>query len=231
MQPPKTDAINVWAIVPAAGQGRRYRKAQQAAGIPEQYKQLEPIGHRSMLATVLDALIASQVVGITVVVNPDILPHIQTERPAGDRFDYVVNERPDSEMIESVQMGLIAVENRNIPHQDKEMKVAAYLICPGDHPGISTQTIDACLAIFRRDASRLVLAVHQGKRGHPLIIPVAIAREVVHWPATERLNTLRLRYVERVHEVDVDDPGVLVDVDTPAELRNASRFSDGKKTE
>lgn len=216
---------HIWAVVPAAGQSRRFRDAQRAAGLPGQFKQLVSLGDRSLLAVVIDALTGSRVAGIVVVVNPEILPHIQNQRPANERLHYVVNDRPDSEMIESVQMGIQAVENQAINSQDRQAELAGVLICPGDHPSISTQAVDACIGVFERDVTRLVLAVHAGKRGHPLIIPAQIAAAVLGWPATARLNELRVRYADLVREVSLEDRGILVDVDMPTDLRNVCNES------
>jgi len=170
-----------------------------------------------MLATIMDALEASRVASLVVVVNPLIAEAIQVERPPTNCRHYVINDRPDSQMIESIQIGLA-----------RALRLApaggGVLICPGDHPCIRPQTIDQCLAAFASAPDRLVIAAYQGRRAHPIILPADLARAVMFWVPTDRLDNLPARYCERVQQVEVDDPGILIDVDTPADIDVAARL-------
>jgi len=218
----------VWAVVPAAGISRRFQPGSlndvdpgsgPAAVKP---KQLEPVAGHSMLATVLDALEQSRVAGVVVVVNPTIAAEIQQDRHASPRLAYVVNDRGDSQMIESVQMGFAEVDR---VHSERGGTLLGYLICPGDHPCLRWTTINQCVGAFEATPDQMIIASHGGQRGHPLILPAYLARQVSSWPATDRLDTLRTRYPRRVREIEVQDPGVLMDVDTPAEMERAVRLA------
>ncbi len=218
--------IQVWAIVPAAGRGRRFRAASvDSAAAPA--KQLARLGDRSMLAVVLDALDASRVAGAVVVVNADVAPAIEAERPPTARRVYVLNPHPDGEMIESVQLGLArawatATSGPTGQPGSGELQYgqgpAGFLICPGDHPGVTTRAVDACVAAFAASSGSIVVAACNGRRGHPLIVPADLADVVATWPSTARLNELRSRFADRVLEVETGEPGVLTDVDVPEDL-------------
>lgn len=201
------ETANVWAIVPAAGQARRFAGS----------KLLVQVGGRSLLAYLLDSLDAARVADVVVVVNPAVAPAIQAERPATHRRRYALNTRPDSEMIESIQMGLRTAREQCGPHADN----AGFLVCPGDHPCVSRPTIDACISVFESSPQRLVLATHGGRNGHPLIIPADLAATILEWPAHEGLNRLRHRCQDRLTKVELPDPGILIDIDTPADLEQA----------
>lgn len=205
---PGNDA-RVWAVVPAAGRGTRMRTSASAANAP--CKQLESVGGEPMLVKVLNAIEASRLAGCCIVVNPEIVTSLEVLRPANPRRIYAVNDRPDSEMIESIQLGLGAVR----PGMD------GYLICPGDHPCITTAVIDICLDAFEQNPSRIVIASHRGRRGHPLILPADLAFDVQSWPPSRGLNEIRTLHADRVRIVEVPDAGILIDVDTPSDLETA----------
>jgi len=211
---------NVWAVVPAAGAGRRFREAGNSARGTGGNKLLEPVHGRPMLVTVIDALEASRVAGVVVVVSPVIEKRIKHQRPPTDTRRYVVNDREGSEMIVSVQLGLQGVAGQ-LARQRVDAVLAddvGYLVCPGDHPGVTTAAADRCVEAFRQDTSRLVIATCRGRRGHPIILPADLARQVLAWSESERLDTLRARYPSRVREVETQEPGVLIDVDRPEDL-------------
>jgi molybdenum cofactor cytidylyltransferase len=212
-----TTPAQVWAIIAAAGMGRRFQGNSP--------KQLTRIRGRSMLAAVLDVLETSRVQGVVAVVNPNIIGAIRGERPENPRRAYVVNDRPEGQMIESVQMGLrkareLASATLPLPRSPAPAG-CGFLITPGDHPSITTDAVDACLAAFASDPHAMVIATCSGRRGHPILLPADIAAEVLTWPTTEPLNRLRERYPDRLQYVDTGEPGVLVDIDTREDLERA----------
>jgi len=132
-------------------------------------------------------------------------------------------------MIVSVQLGLReALQWHSSPPLDSPTAARqasasglggrGYLICPGYHPGISSAVIDRCVATFTADPRSLVIAFHADRAGHPLILPADLAAEVLAWPPGRGLNQLRHDRAERVREVETDDPGIFVDIDTVSDL-------------
>lgn len=92
----------------------------------------------------------------------------------------------------------------------------AVMIALADMPWIRPETFRAVVAELRR-GEQLVVPRHQGKRGHP----VGFGR--VHHPALTVLgNDEGAREViaraTGIRWIDIDDPGALRDVDTPADL-------------
>lgn len=88
------------------------------------------------------------------------------------------------------------------------------VVALADMPWIAPQTL---LSVARADAAHLIVApVHAGRRGHP----VRFARSL--WPELAALSgDTGARGVlarHRAHEIEVDDPGVLRDVDLPTDL-------------
>jgi molybdenum cofactor cytidylyltransferase len=69
------------------------------------------------------------------------------------------------------------------------------------------------------DLSQLTAPCYDGRGGHPLWMPATLYREVLALPASASLRTLRERHP--LQRIPVEDPGVLRDLDTPADFARA----------
>ena len=197
-----TAPARVLAIVPAAGRSRRMGAA----------KQLLDVGGTTMLDALLAPLMAARVSGVLLVTHSGLV-----DRLALDRFlnlFVALNDDETSEMIDSVRIGLDAWHARQ-PIGDRD----GFLICPADHPGISTADFDACIAAFEGAPDRIVVAARAGRRGHPMIFPAALAGVVRSGVCDRGLNALPRAHADRVVCVECPSPGVTRDIDTPAEYR------------
>lgn len=101
----------------------------------------------------------------------------------------------------------------------QEPDVSAALVALADMPWVRLSTVEALLAAHRgREHADgvAIVPVHQRALGHPRVLPRSL------WPA---LLTLRADQGARqavdwsaARRVEVDDPGVLIDIDTPGDL-------------
>jgi molybdenum cofactor cytidylyltransferase len=107
---------------------------------------------------------------------------------------------------------------------------AGWLILPGDLPLVRPETLRAVAEALRRQpADSAVAPRHGGRQGHPVGFGAASG------PALRALDgdrgaapvLQRLREAGRVRWLDLDDPGVAHDIDTPEDLRRAERFLAG----
>jgi molybdenum cofactor cytidylyltransferase len=93
--------------------------------------------------------------------------------------------------------------------------VRAVVVAPVDAPLISADTVATLVAVFASTRAPVVRAVHGGRHGHPVRFSRAVVAEL------RRADpAIGARAVLRAHEraivnVEVDDPGVVGDVDTP----------------
>lgn len=190
------------AILPAAGESRRM-------GQP---KLLLPWGSRTTIEHVLDIWQASRVERVIVVVHPQ---QAQVAALAAARGAIVVRpEVPPAEMKVSIGLGLDAAECA------LDMRPAdAWLLAPADMPALTAAAIDRVISEFEntsRQAGRertICLPRFEGRRGHPVVFPWSLAAEVRTLAAEEGVNALLSR--NRVHYVDVEEPGICDDFDTP----------------
>jgi molybdenum cofactor cytidylyltransferase len=193
-----TSDVRVFAIVPAAGRSRRMGRA----------KQLVKVGEKSMLAAVIDALTESKVAGVLAVLNSTVASHFQPS----ERLAIVLNDDPATEMIDSIRIGIAHWSAR------ETLRVTdGILICTGDQPGISTADINRCIESFASDPTRMVIATHHGKRGHPLIFPREMSAIVNSSVCDGGLNQLPRHFPARVVEIEASAE-VIRNINTPQDL-------------
>lgn len=98
-----------------------------------------------------------------------------------------------------------------------------WLILPGDMPLVQPATLLAVARALSQHA--VVFAQHNGRRGHPVGFSSELYSELAVLTGDEGARRVVARYPAEA--VDVKDPGVLMDLDTPADLRELSRALDG----
>lgn len=192
------------AVLPAAGSSIRM-------GQP---KLLLPYGERTVIGAVVAALRGGGVEDIVVVIDPDDLS--LAEWAAHHDVGFTVNTAPSRGMLSSIQAG---VETGAGGGGALAARGELLLVCPADLPALRAETVAHLLARQAASGAGLVLPVHRGRRGHPFLIAPPLVWEIATLDPAIGLRQLRDRHPEEVLEVDVDDPGVVQDVDTPQDYR------------
>jgi molybdenum cofactor cytidylyltransferase len=118
----------------------------------------------------------------------------------------VVVENPDFRLgqLTSMQCGLRAVP------ADAE----GVLFTLVDHPAVAPATIDALLASSA--PAPLRIPRFDGRRGHPIWISRSLIPEFLALPAGSSAREVVTHHADGIAYLDVDDPGILADVDDPA---------------
>jgi molybdenum cofactor cytidylyltransferase len=130
----------------------------------------------------------------------------------------VVPEIDPPDMRASVSAGLRAA-------REDGAAPGPWLVVPGDHPLFGPDTVrrllecwGATVATPRQHSTPSVFVpVHDGQRGHPVLFAPELAACVEEIPDGAGLNWLVKGGLAARREVVVDDPGVLADLDTPAD--------------
>jgi|GEM_PF-194113 len=94
-------------------------------------------------------------------------------------------------------------------------EAAGIAFCPVDHPGIRPDTVERLLEAFAAGGAPLVLPTYRGRRGHPGVFARELFPDLLSPDLPEGARTVVLRNLERARLVEVDDDGVITDVDTP----------------
>jgi molybdenum cofactor cytidylyltransferase len=170
-------------------------------------KPLLPLGDEPVACRCVRALKEGGIDAIVAVVAP---PHgdrvAAALAPLGVRL--VRNDDPGSDMAGSVRAGLAAVDG----------DASAVVVCPADHPLVSPSTVAALLAAHAAEPDRIVIPAHAGRKGHPVLFPRAILDELAALPT---LRDVVRRDPGRLRLLEVADPGILLDLDTPADYARA----------
>jgi molybdenum cofactor cytidylyltransferase len=188
-------------VVLAAGQGSRF-----GAGA---HKLVQPLGTSSVLGEVLRHVLASHL-GV-VVVTIDALADEARRTIASKDVVLVpaVGSLPDGKGGATLGMGYsIAVGVGARP------EASGWLIVPADMPLVRPTTLVTVARQLEHHA--VVYAQHGGRRGHPVGFSSELYSELVALQGDEGARRLLARFP--AHGVEVDDPGVLVDIDTEADL-------------
>jgi molybdenum cofactor cytidylyltransferase len=189
------------AIVLAAGKSSRMGRT----------KALLPLGSsgETFLGRVIRVLREGGADAVVVVIGGDAAA-VRASLPRDDiHISAVENPRYEDGQLSSLLVGLAAVEQR---HDNVE----AVMVTLVDLPLISATTVQAVREAFLANRSTPLVRPRRGERhGHPVIFnrtlfeelrrsdPSKGSKPVVHAHAAEEVN------------VDVDDEGAFIDIDTP----------------
>lgn len=130
------------------------------------------------------------------------------------RARYVENPAADSGQLSSVLAGLAAADRPG---------VSAVVVVPVDAPLIRPDTVAALVARFRAGGGAIVRAVHGGRHGHPVVFGRLAFDALRHADPSVGARAVLRAHAAWVVDVEVDDPGVLGDVDTPADYDGLPR--------
>jgi CTP:molybdopterin cytidylyltransferase MocA len=121
---------------------------------------------------------------------------------------FVVNPDPERGQLSSLQTGLAAVPR----------DVEGFLFTPVDSPAVRESTLHQLVERFRdrKAATQFVIPRYEGKRGHPVFAAAPLLAEFLDLPLTAQAKDIVHAYVPRTEYVDVDDPGILADIDDRA---------------
>jgi molybdenum cofactor cytidylyltransferase len=193
-------------IVLAAGRGSRFLGAD--------HKLAQRLGSATVLATTLRAAVASHlpVVAVTTQAFADVARRSVAARDVVVLPEVGAPGGPPLGMGYSIAAGVIASPD-----------AGGWLILPGDMPMVQAATLRAVAEQLRHHA--VVYAQHHGRRGHPVAFGAELYSELASLTGDEGARRLVARYP--AIGVEVDDAGVLIDVDTEADLALVRSAQDG----
>jgi molybdenum cofactor cytidylyltransferase len=127
------------------------------------------------------------------------------------RATFVENQEPDRGMLSSLQCGLSALPRGT----------DAFLFMPVDQPAVRPSTVGRlCSALEAAPATAFIaIARHDGRNGHPVACRAELIAEFLALPATGMTSEVIHRHRQGTLYLDVDDAGVIADVDYPEDYR------------
>lgn len=97
-----------------------------------------------------------------------------------------------------------------------ESRADAVAIFLADMPAIRRDSLETLFA--HASANAIVLPSYQGKRGHPVLFGRAFLPQLAALSGDAGAKPVLQQHPEAVRIVELNDPGVLQDIDTPADL-------------
>jgi molybdenum cofactor cytidylyltransferase len=186
-------------VVLAAGAGSRYRGTR--------HKLSEKLGGESVLARTLRHAIASRM-SVVLVVSEALAGEADGLVAARDMV--VVDRRLQTRwgMGDSIAAGVSV-----------HASASGWLVLPGDMPLVRPASLRAVADAL--DQQPIAYAQHRGRRGHPVGFGAELFSELVMLKGDEGARRLLARYPTAA--VELDDAGVLFDIDTVDDLALAQR--------
>lgn len=184
------------AIVPAAGSGERFGGR----------KLLTDVDGEPLLARTLAALLP-HVAAAVVVLGPDAGELRALPAMRDPKVKVVDNPDPSRGMLSSIQAGLATVDWADV-----------YLVIPADMPFLRADTVRAVVERQACTSGGIVSPRYRGKRGHPVALPARLRDEVLAEDTSHTLHDVIKRHLPEREDLEVDDRGVVRDVDTIEDL-------------
>ena len=104
----------------------------------------------------------------------------------------------------SIRAGLAALS--------EDVQAAVFLL--GDQPLVTTAIIDQIIDAYTRTKAPLVIPIHAGRRGNPVLIDRGLFPELMALEGDTGARVLFERYADSICEVPVSDIGICRDIDT-----------------
>ena len=173
---------------------------------PEETRAME----RTVIEHIITAWRTSQVTDVIVTLHARDVALQDVVSSTG--AETVVLDPPPVDMKASVAGGLDHVARRYRPDAGD-----VWLLAPADVPTLDAAVINRLLAAHDPGSSKILVAAHEGRCGHPALFPWPLAAAVERLAADEGINRLL-----RLHPTELIEcgPAALVpDLDTPEDYR------------
>jgi molybdenum cofactor cytidylyltransferase len=185
-------------LVLAAGQSSRMGRPKALLTFPS--------SHETFVAHIIRTLRAGGVAELAVVGRPDdralqneVARHVPPVR-------FLENPTPQLGQLSSIVVGLAHAE---------AIDADGVMLLPVDIPSVEPKTVQALREAFEDGSPALVRATYRGRHGHPVIVARTIFGELRDADLSVGARAVFRRDPARVRQVEVDDPGILRDVDYP----------------
>jgi len=191
--------MKVVAVVLAAGKSERMGKN----------KLLLKLKGKTLIALILDALEASKVDEIIVVLGNKPWEIADVIKPRLNRIRIVVNERYEEGMTSSFKTGLGHIE-----HAD------AALLVLGDQLILDPIFVNVIIKQMEKSRGKVLIVspIYKGKRGHPVLFSKELFNEILNLEENEVIRDVIHRHSDSLLTIEGAEWTVM-DIDTPKDLR------------
>ncbi len=122
----------------------------------------------------------------------------------------VVNEDYKKGQLSSLLAAIQSLES------DEVDGVLVHLV---DHPFLDPALVNHMIDRFYESKKLIVLPRHKGQRGHPVIFSSQLFSELLSTPLDQGAKVVVHAHRDETLEIETDEAGVTIDIDTPEEYR------------
>jgi molybdenum cofactor cytidylyltransferase len=204
---PARRAFSLGVVILAAGRSARMGKP----------KLLLPWGETSVLGHLIDqwhALRASQIAVVCAAGNQPI--QAELDRLGLPTQDRIVNPAPEHGMFSSVRCAA--------QWPGWQEGLTHWAIVLGDQPHLQRQTLRRVLDFSATHPARVCQPARRGRGRHPVLLPKAVFRRIAGSTAATLKEFLAAK-PRQVALCELDDPGLDLDIDRPADYEKAVRLA------
>lgn len=191
-------ADRICALILAAGFSSRM----------ETFKPLLPVGGAPLIARAIACFLQAGFGDVRVIVGHRAAEVIPIVTRLGTRP--ILNEDYPSGMYSSVRAGV-----RTLGEKER-----AFFLLPGDCLLHEPETLVKMAAFFSRGDAGIIHPTFEKRRGHPPLISAAYRTLILSREPPGGLKTLLAEQGDDAAEIEVDDRGILSDLDTPQAYRD-----------
>jgi molybdenum cofactor cytidylyltransferase len=116
---------------------------------------------------------------------------------------------------EHVELGMFSSVRAGV----SQIQAERFFVLPGDQPLVLHSTYKALLD----QTADIVIPRYKGKKGHPVLFNGRCKSEILAMPDTEILRNY-IHGKNNVVNIDVNDPGIGMDVDTPEDYERVKAY-------
>lgn len=150
-------------------------------------------------------------VGMTRVVLGAHVDEVRAKVALPDEW-VVVNSEWQQGQLSSIHAAL-----RSLPEGTDGM-----LLCPVDHPLVSTALVSQLIAAFYGSRKLIALPTYKGRRGHPVIFSAKLYDELAAASPETGARAVVWAHAADVLEVPTDEEGVVLNLNDPETLKQIS---------
>jgi CTP:molybdopterin cytidylyltransferase MocA len=134
---------------------------------------------------------------------------LKTLSESGIDKSIVIRDIETPDMLASLKVGMYSFQSQNV-HPD------GWLIWPVDHPTVRADTVRFMIKVFSTRTNSIIIPRHDNQNGHPIIIPASLVIPDQYQPNGLK-DVIMLSHLP-VHFIEVDDPGILVNINYPEDV-------------
>jgi CTP:molybdopterin cytidylyltransferase MocA len=124
--------------------------------------------------------------------------------------DVIINRDYQRGQTSSLQAGLKVLASPELE---------GIVLCLVDHPAVSTRVVKQLIARFQESRASAVIPTFEGRRGHPALIGRSLFKELLELSPKEGANSIFRKYRDATQFVEVEERGILLDVDDTESYR------------